>query len=325
MKKYTLGTVWPHRWGRWEYLLRRDGSVCLKGYGGSRDELQLPREICGLPVTAIGRHALSGEDACIITLPDTVTDVGPWAFAYCDDLQAVVIPPGVQHIDDTAFEGSCEVCLYVEEGSVAHGYALKNGLAFETTGMPEMEETNLSWCMGDWLCDLTEDGGVLLREYGGTAERLEIPEEVDGLPVRMIGSRCFSGNDFLREAVIPRSVTHIGHFAFADCDWLTAVHLPDSVGFLGGGCFANCRDLTDVRLPAQLGCIQLMTFTGCAALEEIRLPDGPLEIEPMAFCGCRSLRTVQPGTGPCTVDHTAFGDCPALQLPEELTGGDPAE
>lgn len=326
MRKYKLERPWPHRWGRWEYLLRRDGSISLKGFGGSRDELHVPRSICGLPVTAISRCALSGQDSCIITLPDTVESIGAWALAYSEELQAVVIPASVRCIHETAFEDCPNVCLYVAPGSYARRWAQVRGLAFDDGGdMPRIAEAEQSYLSGDWAYEGMEEGGIILREYNGMEEAVEVPVELDGYPVRAIGGSCLRGNDFLQELIVPEGVESLGHFALSDCPSLRRVWLSDSLEFIGGCCFAYCRDLEEIRLPARLTCIQLMTFVGCVSLEEIRLPGGLREIEPMAFCGCKALRTVHPGEGSCALSKSAFDGCPSLQLPEELIGGEAAK
>ena len=58
---------------------------------GLAGEVEIPETIENIPVTAIGRKAfLSKKSLRKMTLPSCVTEVGDWAFAYCDSLQTVI-------------------------------------------------------------------------------------------------------------------------------------------------------------------------------------------------------------------------------------------
>ena len=159
-----------------------------------------------------------------------------------------------------------------------------------------------------------EDHAELSR-YAGQDLVLTIPEEVDGLPVTVLGTGCFSsfilgdddtlpvfesvtlpstlteigtqafyGCDTLKEITIPERVTSIGASAFAGCTSLTEVILPESVRKIGKACFDSCESLTAVHLPSKLDSISSGIFTGCLSLEAVegdalrgyRIQDGAL-------------------------------------------------
>lgn len=57
----------------------------------SMGEVRIPEEVDGLPVQEIGRKEfLSRKNLRKIIVPDCVTEVGDWAFAYCDNLHTAV-------------------------------------------------------------------------------------------------------------------------------------------------------------------------------------------------------------------------------------------
>lgn len=57
---------------------------------GLAGEVEIPERIEGVPILAIGRKAfLSKKNLRKVTVPGTVTEVGDWAFAYCDHLHTV--------------------------------------------------------------------------------------------------------------------------------------------------------------------------------------------------------------------------------------------
>ena len=64
------------------YKLLSDGTVSVTGYGGTKTVLSVPDTLNGYTVTAIGDNAFEGNDTILsITLPDSVTSIGKYAFA----------------------------------------------------------------------------------------------------------------------------------------------------------------------------------------------------------------------------------------------------
>ena len=64
--------------------------LCITRLQGLAGEVEIPAQIEGTPVLAIGRKAfLSKKNLRKVTVPETVVEVGDWAFAYCDNLHTV--------------------------------------------------------------------------------------------------------------------------------------------------------------------------------------------------------------------------------------------
>lgn len=108
--------------------------------------------------------------------------------------------------------------------------------------------------------DHVEITGCTVKE--GT---LEIPAEIDGKPVTMIGAAAFFGEKF-DSVVIPDSVTEIGGGAFWKCVNLTKVSIPSSVVSLGNHAFADCKALEEIEIPENLTDIHELAFEGSAWL-----------------------------------------------------------
>ena len=58
-----------------------------------------------------------------------MTVIGRRAFADCENLQAIILPSGVERIDDKALEG-CENVVVYGFGAEAERFAKANGLPF---------------------------------------------------------------------------------------------------------------------------------------------------------------------------------------------------
>ncbi len=65
----------------------------VTGFEGFETSLAVPSQIEGYPVAVIDRKAfLSRKSLCSIVLPDSVEEVGDWAFAHCDSLRELSFP-----------------------------------------------------------------------------------------------------------------------------------------------------------------------------------------------------------------------------------------
>ena len=123
----------------WNYIKRRDGTLCITGYKGGRTEPDVPERIGKLTVTAIGDDAfscvklqMSAEEkefrqaVTKITLPPTIQTIGKQAFCGCAALTEVNIPESVTEIGKNAFGGCTSLTLQVPRSSYAENYCIKN-------------------------------------------------------------------------------------------------------------------------------------------------------------------------------------------------------
>lgn len=75
------------------YYEQKQNSIIITRLQGPASEVKVPEEIEGLPVREIAKKAfLSKKFLRKISLPETVEEIGDWAFAYCDNLEEVVLP-----------------------------------------------------------------------------------------------------------------------------------------------------------------------------------------------------------------------------------------
>ena len=81
-------------------------------------------------LVTIEESAFEGIDAACVQITGNVSTIGPRAFADCMRLNALVVPASVQHIDDTALEGSANAVVYGASGSEAQRFAEANGIPF---------------------------------------------------------------------------------------------------------------------------------------------------------------------------------------------------
>lgn len=98
-----------------------------------------------------------------------------------------------------------------------------------------------------------EDGSGYGREAvitGLTQERgyLEVPEWIDGVPVRGIGPHAFREQHRLRSLSLPRNLRSVGAFALHNCTELEEVDLHDGITDFHNGVFRHDLRLRRIRL-----------------------------------------------------------------------------
>ena len=79
-----------------------DGSITITAYIGPGGAVTIPSEINGLPVTSIS--ACAGRSLTSVTIPDSVTSIGAYAFSWSTSLTNVTIPDSVTNIGSSAFK-----------------------------------------------------------------------------------------------------------------------------------------------------------------------------------------------------------------------------
>lgn len=114
---------------------------------------------------------------------------------------------------------------------------------------------------------------VEITGYSGLSEPVSIPAEIDGRPVRYIGSYSFS-HATLTSLTIPYNVVTIEDHAFYYCTSLTSVKMSDSVTTLGQAAFFGCAALTSVVITNFVTSIGDYAFSACTSMTAIDVNSG---------------------------------------------------
>ena len=124
-----------------------------------------------------------------------------------------------------------------------------------------------------------------------SATSVEIPSEIDGVPVTSIGDDAFyeCSNS---SVIIPNSITCIGNRAFYSCSNLESITIPNSVTIIGNNAFTGCYSLTFIAISDSVESIGLSAFNHCSGLTSITVPDSVTSIGYGAFSYCGSLTEI---------------------------------
>ena len=124
------------------------------------------------------------------------------------------------------------------------------------------------------------------------ATKANIPEEIDGIPVRKIASGAFNNCVLLTQLIIPDSVEEIGNNAFYGCSSLKEIKLPAKIKTIDISMFTQCINILEVFIPDEVETIKSGAFNLCKSLKTVYISKSVVEIEKDVFDGCDSLATI---------------------------------
>lgn len=252
-------------------------------------------------IKTIGANAFYGSNFSKITIPESVTEIGMYAFSDCVNLKEIVIPNRVVTIESGTFNGCRTLASVSIPASVISigSNAFTNCYALDQLTLPNslmyIESNVFNGC--------------------NSLKTLNIPDSV-----KSIGKNAFNGSA-LENISLPSGLTTIAEGAFRNCVALTTLDIPSSVTAIEKNAF-NGSAIENIVLPDGLAKIAEGTFQDCAALQALNIPDSVTEIEANAFANCTSIKALNIPAEVKTIGDGAFSGCSELEslvLPDGLT------
>lgn len=184
-------------YGDLTYVLH-NGNAEITGCAAGVTVLEIPAEIDGSPVTAVGDSAfLKQQKLQTVSLPDSVQSIGSQAFSGCINLQEITVPSGTQSVSNSAFSG----CTNLEKAVLGNSVETLGSSVF--SGCESLAEVQLS-------ANLQKMGGSVFQNCTAL-KTVAIPEQVQTL-----GGSTFSGCSRLYQVTLPAKMTEIQSCAFED-------------------------------------------------------------------------------------------------------------
>ena len=142
-------------------------------------------------------------------------------------------------------------------------------------------DTELFTC--EIITDTSGAQGVAITKGHLISGRLNIPWEINGLPVREISERAFAENRRLTDVVLPEGLRVIRAEAFFNCRNLQTVIFPSTLMEVGtqrsfragrkmSGAFENCINISAADIPDSVVIMAKNTFKGCVNLRSFQFP-----------------------------------------------------
>jgi len=238
------------------------------------------------------------------------------------------------------------------KGYMAHGKPNDFG---DKVGLNDNGQFTNVTIHGAWaFCEQTGE----IVAYLGSDSNVAIPDKIDNVVVKGIGSKAFYQCNSLKNITIPTSVTCIGECAFYGCMNLTSINIPASVKFIKEKAFTGCSSLTNISvdndstnyksidgvlyskdgtnilcypaaksdknytIPNSVIIIGSNAFSRCTKLTSIVIPNSVKTIGYRAFEGCTGLTEIKIPDSVTSIVNSAFIDCSnltSINIPNGLT------
>ena len=303
------------------YTIREDGSAMITSYSAKfwydpdpnfTVELNIPSEINGHPVTAIGDGALRESATKIsgITLPSTIKEIGnraiygrylkylklndglevlkDYAIDCGDELETLVIPDSVKYIGSEAISGEALKNITMPKNLEYMGKRIFFGSAYDKD--PANRVDNIQY-NGQYLI-----AGIRI----GYAE-IDNPDPSAPTENKQIHEWEATGDIEIREGT-----TLMGVDAF-EMSAITSVKFPSTLKSISKLGFYWCENLNNVVIPSNIKEIGDNAFSWCESLSNLTIEEGVEHIGEAAFFRCNNLNEVTIPKSVTQIDMHAFG------------------
>lgn len=307
------------------FIYINSGAIITR-YNGTEAAVNIPPQTeKGIKIIAIGKNAFRcNMMVSEINLPDTIEEIGEYAFSWCTSLKKinfgkglkkigafvlqktevteVTLPKSIKNIHKNAFEDAEHLQnIFVDkENSVFYS---EDGVLFNDSinalvKYPEGKE-NSSYKIPNvnFILD-------------GAFKNSKIKNIKFAKTIQSIGNQCFMDSK-LEELILPPEIVTIGKEAFANCENLNYLVLPDSLEEIGKKAFEYCVNITDIHIGEALETIPSGCFRKCFKLKNVEL-GFVKEIQSKSFDDCFRLETINLER----VEHigsSAFTKCESLK------------
>ena len=218
-------------------LFTRDGRELLcYGAGRAAEAYRVPYGVAFVHPSAFSYNAALKS----VTLPETVTELGDWAFGHTG-LKRVELPEGVKTLRHDAFGG----CRSLTSASVGVSLSTVEAGAFDDTALKDVyyAGTKAQWAS----IKMDGDNKTLKKaeihyksEIEAGKKLLVLPEDLTKIEVS-----AFEGGTFTH-VVLGKKVTTIGAKAFAKCGQLAYISIPKATVSIAEDAFKGCDELVIV-------------------------------------------------------------------------------
>ena len=294
-------------------------------------------------LNSIGDYAFYNTDIRTVKLPNSVVEIGEYAFANNNKLIVFNIPDKLKIIQTATFKD----CTNLREINIDKGSELVKigNYAFYDTNITTINIPNIVVEIGEYafantkliLFNIPDKLKIIQTATFKDCTNLSEINIDNGSELLKIGNYAFY-NISIKTINIPNSVVEIGIFAFYNCDSLIqininndskltiigdygfgetsikTINLPNCVSQIGKFAFTDCRMLQSFTIPDELTIICENTFENCEDLIEIKVgSDSKLsKIESGAFLNCNKLKSIYLPKTIRSIDSTSFN--PGIEL-----------
>ena len=228
-----------------------------------------------------------------VVIPDSVVQIGAYAFALSSSLTDITISDSVLSIGKSAFDNCCRLVSVKLPKGIAE---LEDNMFLGCSDLANVEIPRNIKRIGNHVFAACSSLG-----------KIAIPENVD-----FIGNSIFSNCTSLTSVELPNAITDIPERTFYNCHNLAGISIPNSVSSIGSEAFRGCESLMDVIIPYGVKTIAPLAFHGCINMVSMTIPVTVSKIGSYATIGCNCLKDVYyAGSLECwehiEIEHSNYG------------------
>lgn len=273
---------------------------------GGPESITLPSSL-----TSIGSYAFTGcYELSSLTIPKNVIEIGEGITSYCSNLTSLKVDPENQYFSSPE---NCNVIIVNSSSSLIAGCAtsvIPSGVkhigdwAFEgcsgltAVSMPSgLTDIGLGAFSGSGLITVDISKDVTSIEDYAFSNCNRLTSIISPFRMEKIGRYAFQGCSSLHSFTVPQGVKVIEQGLFYNCDTIISIDIPSSVDSIGRNAFYGCRALKSLIIPEGVTLINDGTFYGCESLEYLSIPSTATLFGRDIYTGCMSLKTAGPKGG----------------------------
>ena len=265
----------------------------------------------GEKMTAIGKEVFPDKNIDCFEIPAGIKELDGCPMYYKekdgiaqDIIIKIMSPECVLNINNTNWS---YYIIVSEENSAAQKFAEENNIRFCTLEQYENDgykKTEFSYF--DENASLRECGLSYVKINGGAELSkvsrfdnglLDIPDEVEGIPVISIDSEALNKVPYdlkseMRTLKIGKNIRSINEGTFRKCENVKTVVIGEGVETIGDSAFECCYKLKDITFNEGLKEICANAFNDCMSIEEVKLPNGLESLGESAFERCGRLEKI---------------------------------
>lgn len=349
-------------YGEITWVLGDDGCLTISG-AGEMDEMCRPcspwedykssitSAVIGNGITSIASAAFSESRLERVIIPNSVTNVGSWAFCECANLTKVTMSNSVVSIGDYAFE-SCtsledfvmpntvtdigerafEFCRSLTNVTIPQSVSSIGIYAFYgCTGLTDV------YCKAPSPVAITSDA---FRNTSISSCTLHVPEGcvaayaaadvwssfsniVEEVPQTELASGTWGDNltwEITNDScLIIRGTGNMANpTSSSTVPWysyegsITSAIVESGITNIGNRAFSGCTRIASITIANTVTAIYQSAFYGCTSLTSVTIPESVTTIGTNAFSYCTSLASVTIPKGVTRIEARAFEGCSSL-------------
>ena len=195
-----------------------------------------------------------------VILPQSVTQVGLYAFKNCSNLKNLVLSESAK-LSTGSFVG-CNI----------QSESMRNLCQNMLSGCTEVRKSAFENC--------------------GYLETADIPNSIQA-----IGDNAFKDTYCLESITLPETLATIGGLAFQHDYRLSDVDIPTTVTSIGANAFEQCHGIESLTIPSSVRSVGANMCNSSYGLEQVEIDSSGLTLSSGAFCNCYRLTKLKFAAG----------------------------